>query len=1080
VQRAHKGNRAPRKRRGSPLLVLTLIAVAVVAAGAAAAADVGIPQSVSVAVRSVVVGPVESGASESVGVSDSSSVVGPAESWATESVGVSDSSSAVGPAESVATAPVSVSDSLLVVGPAEPAAAESVGVSDSSSVMGPAESGAAESVGVRDSMLVVGPAEPAATESVGVSDSSSVMGPAESGAAESVGVRDSTLVVGPAEPAATESVGVSDSSSVVGPAKSEATESVGVTDVTLVAGPAQPSAAESVGVRDSALVVGPAEPGSTESVGVTDTAVVLPPAVIAVDERVAAQDVPSVAGPAVVTAGEAVHAADASHAIPPAVVGSGETVHATDGAAALGPVQVGSDENAHASDAAGAQIVNTAPTVDAGADGTAAEGSTFTGSGSFADPDQQTWTATADYGDGSGVLPLTLDPDKTFQLSHVYDDNGTYTVTVRVVDSADAAATDTTTATVTNAAPTASVGNSGPIDEGTSATIAFSDASDPSSADTNAGFHYAFACDGGDLGAATYATAGVSASTSCPFPDSGTHAVRGRIVDKDDGFTEATTDVAVRNLPPTATLSNSGPAAEMSPVTISFSSASDPSPSDLASLHYAFACDGSSLSGVTYATSEPAAVTTCAFPDNGTYIVSGRVIDQDGGFTDYTTTVAVTNTSPTATLAVPPSAQEGTPITVALNDATDLSPVDLAAGFHYAFSCDGPTLDATTYATSGTESSTSCVYDDGASEHTVYARVIDKDGGHTEYSAAVHVDNVAPSGSLVTPSTAVAEGSSFSISVTNVSDPSAADTAVGFSYRFDCGAGYGSATPTPSTTCAAIDNPDQGVSARIIDKDGGATELTARVTVTNVPPSLTLDAPVSGAMYPVGETVTVNGAFTDPGVRDTHTCTVGWGNGSTSAGSVTESGGNGTCFAAQSFSAAGVYSIASTVTDKDGASDTKSVLVVVYDTTGGGWISGNGWILSPPGAYTANPSLTGRASFGFLSKYKAGATTPTGTTAFQFGLAAFAFSATSYDWLVVSGAKAQYKGVGTVNGAAGYSFLLTATDGDVLRAGQPDRFRIKVWVTASGLIVYDNVPGASDDISVTPQAIAGGSIVIHK
>jgi len=31
------------------------------------------------------------------------------------------------------------------------------------------------------------------------------------------------------------------------------------------------------------------------------------------------------------------------------------------------------------------------------------------------------------------------------------------------------------------------------------------------------------------------------------------------------------------------------------------------------------------------------------------------------------------------------------------------------------------------------------------------------------------------------------------------------------------------------------------------------------------------------------------------------------------------------------------------------------------------------------------------------------------------------------------------------------------------------------------VVVYDNVPGASDDInSAKPQAITGGSIVIHK
>ena len=51
-------------------------------------------------------------------------------------------------------------------------------------------------------------------------------------------------------------------------------------------------------------------------------------------------------------------------------------------------------------------VSNVAPTVDAGAaTGTVAEGSTFTRSGSFTDPGADTWTATVNYGDGSGVEP---------------------------------------------------------------------------------------------------------------------------------------------------------------------------------------------------------------------------------------------------------------------------------------------------------------------------------------------------------------------------------------------------------------------------------------------------------------------------------------------------------------------------------------------------------------------------------------------------------------------------------------------------------------------------------------------------
>ena len=39
---------------------------------------------------------------------------------------------------------------------------------------------------------------------------------------------------------------------------------------------------------------------------------------------------------------------------------------------------------------------------------------------------------------------------------------------------------------------------------------------------------------------------------------------------------------------------------------------------------------------------------------------------------------------------------------------------------------------------------------------------------------------------------------------------------------------------------------------------------------------------------------------------------------------------------------------------------------------------------------------------------------------------------------------------------------------------------IKIWDKTGG-VIYDNVPGASTDIdAANPQALGGGSIVIHK
>ena len=176
---------------------------------------------------------------------------------------------------------------------------------------------------------------------------------------------------------------------------------------------------------------------------------------------------------------------------------------------------------------------------------------------------------------------------------------------------------------------------------------------------------------------------------------------------------------------------------------------------------------------------------------------------------------------------------------------------------------------------------------------------------------------------------------------------------------------------------------------------------------TSAPTGVSIAAPVDPVA--LGTTVSATGAFTDPD-STTHSATWTWGDGSSSAGQVAHAGSGGTVTGAHGYAQAGVYRVGLDVRDESGATGTAVFeYVVVYDASGG-FVTGGGWIDSPSGAYPADPSLVGRANFGLVAKYKPGASEPDGTTEFQFHAADFNFHSVDYEWLVVSGARAQYKG----------------------------------------------------------------------
>jgi hypothetical protein len=310
--------------------------------------------------------------------------------------------------------------------------------------------------------------------------------------------------------------------------------------------------------------------------------------------------------------------------------------------------------------------------------------------------------------------------------------------------------------------------------------------------------------------------------------------------------------------------------------------------------------------------------------ENATIQAFGQVIDSYYSAYDQVWTLGGLDASPlAATISWSGSPDEGSGLSF---DGGSNNPYSSGLSYHWDFGDGTTATDRFAYHAYG---------DNG--QYTVRLTVADGTGGSNTVSTTITINNASPTATFSVAPQYPGEGSTYLLSVNSVSDaPGDLST---LQLTLDCGdgRGYQSVAVTGSLACSAPNETVRTAGAQLRDKDGGVTTYSSSVTVIDLPPAVSIvSAPTTISDQ---SNYVISFKFLDPGVLDTWSYTIYWGDGTTSS-PVSVSTQGGTLSATHRYTVnkrggtkSAQYSVTVGVTDNGGATGYANSTVLV--TTNG-------------------------------------------------------------------------------------------------------------------------------------------------